>query len=281
VSHRDDVHHIPGTPQRWPHVDSDIHAWVESVVAGTGEILGGALVGVYLHGSLAMGCYYRPKSDLDLLAVSGGVLTVSERREVAGFWLEASDRRPTIGDLEASVISRPHAESFRHPSPYEVHFGSDLAEAVRSDTVDYGRDEVDEDLAAHITVLRARGVALAGPDADGVFGPVPPEDYLAAIEADLDWILDGPILESPVYAVLNACRVLMVRNRGAGTVPDKEEAGVWALGFAPDRHLPLIGQCLDCYRSSAEVTLHQRRTHGHGWDERAVLAFRDWCRRWR
>ncbi|HDK44919.1 MAG TPA: nucleotidyltransferase domain-containing protein, partial [Actinobacteria bacterium] len=44
-------------------------SWVESLVAGIADVLGDELVGVYLHGSLAMGGYYRPKSDLDLLIV--------------------------------------------------------------------------------------------------------------------------------------------------------------------------------------------------------------------
>ena len=33
------------------------------------EILGGRLVGVYLHGSAAMGCFHGASGDLDLLAV--------------------------------------------------------------------------------------------------------------------------------------------------------------------------------------------------------------------
>ena len=35
------------------------------------EILGENLVGVYLHGSAAMGCYNAAKSDLDLIVVTG------------------------------------------------------------------------------------------------------------------------------------------------------------------------------------------------------------------
>ena len=33
------------------------------------EIFGSTLTGVYLHGSLAMGCFHPKKSDLDLLVV--------------------------------------------------------------------------------------------------------------------------------------------------------------------------------------------------------------------
>jgi len=239
------------------------------------------LVGVYLHGSLAMGCYYRPKSDVDLLVVCAGGLPSGTRREVARRLLAASGRRPTVGDLEASIIGLSGAQRFTHPSPYEVHFGTNLAQAVREDRFDFSVDRTDPDLAAHCTVIRQRGVRLRGAGIAEVFGPVPPGAYLAAIDDDLAWILEGErILGSPYYGVLNACRVLMVRGHGHHLVPTKEEAGVWAIGYAPAAHLPLIGRCLDCYRSGATVTGEERPTHGHNWDERALLAFRDWCRRW-
>ena len=41
----------------------------EAFTARSREILGGRLVGVYLHGSAAMGCFNEQKSDIDLLTV--------------------------------------------------------------------------------------------------------------------------------------------------------------------------------------------------------------------
>ncbi|WP_336215563.1 aminoglycoside adenylyltransferase domain-containing protein [Nonomuraea sp. LPB2021202275-12-8] len=85
--------------------------------------------------------------------------------------------------------------------------------------MDHGTTRSDPDLAAHITVARRRGVTLLGPPAAAVFAPVPHTDYLAAILDDLAQVLDGGLQESPCYGVLNACRVLMVRGGGPGTVP--------------------------------------------------------------
>ena len=42
---------------------------IEEFVSRSESILGGNLVGVYLHGSSVMGCYNPMKSDLDFLVV--------------------------------------------------------------------------------------------------------------------------------------------------------------------------------------------------------------------
>lgn len=273
------VHHLTGNPQRWPEVDADIGAWVEWILAEVATALAEELVGVYLHGSLAMGCYYRPKSDLDLLIVCRDSMSPAVREKVARVLLEASDSRPTTGDIEASALWVADAQEFVHPSPYEVHFSSDGADAIRDGRADYEAANTDPDLAAHCTVTWSRGIRLLGEGIEDVFAPVPVEAYVDSIRGDLDWILDDDnILASPHYGVLNVCRVLMVMAHGPHLVPSKEEAAGWALESAPTEHLGLISQCLECYRSSAPVSEQERPTDGHGWDPRQLLTFRDWAR---
>ncbi|GBD85783.1 streptomycin 3''-adenylyltransferase [bacterium BMS3Abin02] len=262
----------------WPkEVDVDITSWVESLVAGIADVLGDELVGVYLHGSLAMGGYYRPKSDLDLLIVCSTPLGPATREQTARALLTASDRRPTIGDVEASVLQIAHTRRFSHPSPFEMHFSETHSEAIRTGRFDYTIQHTDPDLAAHCTVVRSRGCRLLGEDIGNVFGQIPHEAYLDSIRGDLLWILqDEHLLATPFYGVLNACRVFMVLERGPELVPSKEEAALWALEWAPIVHQTLIRQCLACYRSSVNVT--ERPTHGHAWDRSRLLGFRDWAR---
>jgi streptomycin 3"-adenylyltransferase len=68
-----------------------------------------------------MGCYYRPKSDLDLLIVSKDALSSTVREKVARDLLAASDSRPTTGDIEATAMRMADTREFVHPSPYGVH----------------------------------------------------------------------------------------------------------------------------------------------------------------
>ena len=83
----------------------------------------------------------------------------------------------------------------------------------------------DPDLAAHISVCRARGIALIGPDARDMFEPVPRADYLDSVLGDFDWLRNEEV--PAVYAALNACRTLrLMREEG---VYSKLECGLWAL----------------------------------------------------
>jgi predicted nucleotidyltransferase len=266
------IDHSPGRAQRWSDVDRDVGEWVTDVAAGIGDVLGSRLVAIYLHGSLAMGSYYRPKSDLDLLVVADGAFEDGDRRELAVHILETFDRRPTIGGLELSIVQHRDVRDFHHPLPYDFHFSERWASEIRQGGAGpHGRDP---DLAAHCTVTRSRGIALRGEPAAAVVGLVPHEAFVASIVEDLQWIVgDGGIHESPFYGVLNTCRVHHVFAEGPGHVVSKEEGALWALDHLPDEHHTIITHALECYRSRAEVTVEERPTHGHDWDHDALDTF--------
>lgn len=116
---RSDVDHRPGRPQGWDDADPDLRRWVEGVVDRLTAL--GGLLGIYLHGSLATGTFFRPKSDVDVLAVVDRPLDRSVRRALAADLLELHDHRPITGGLEASVIGHALAD-VGSPLPYELHF---------------------------------------------------------------------------------------------------------------------------------------------------------------
>jgi predicted nucleotidyltransferase len=263
--------------QTWPDCDRDIHTFLSSVVALFEEHLGSNLIGVYLHGSLAMGSFYRARSDLDLLVVVADRLGVSARRNLSRALIDLSDERQLPGDLELSVIRQSVLRPFDHPLPFELHFSNSWKEDIRSDRVDYAAERRDIDLAAHCTVARARGVRLAGEPIDAVFPPVPHDSYVDAILADLSWSFEEDHLaESPVYTVLNACRVLAVLREEPEMVLNKEEGGLWGLEHLPSEHHSLIQTALDCYRGPPQSDECGKQTAGLWWDEMQLQDFRDW-----
>jgi streptomycin 3"-adenylyltransferase len=271
---RESVDHSPGRPQHWADVDDDIRVWTEAIVERAAALDG--VAGVYLHGSLAMGGFHRPKSDLDLLVVTEVPLADHQRSGFAAEVLWLFDRRPIVGGVELSVVMRESVETFRHPIPYELHFSEEWADAVRRGAV--GPRGTDRDLAAHCAVVRSRGVALAGAAPGDVFGEVPEWAYRDAIVDDLRWIVDGGIVASPFYGVLNVCRCALVLLGNPTEPPSKAEAGEWALDHLPARHRGVIADALACYRSAAPVSEDQRRHHGHAWDEAALVGLADWAR---
>ena len=241
--------------QQWEDCDEDIRGFLNDVVSGFRDFLDVNLTGVYLHGSLATGCYNRAKSDIDLLIVVKKPLDEDERRRFALLCVTFSDRRPTPGDVELSVILEGDARKFTHPLPFEVHYSEDHRDTILRGRQDYSQSRTDRNLAAHCTVVRARGVRLVGAPIQEVFGAVPFGDYLDAILYDLDWILkEDNVLVSPQhYGVLDICRVLQVLEQGEGATPTKEEGAAWALEHMPQQHHALNRYALQSYRSDVPV----------------------------
>jgi predicted nucleotidyltransferase len=233
----------------WDGCPEPIHAQVERLQRLFRSLLAGDRIGVYLHGSLAMGCFNPERSDIDLLVITRRGMTVDEKRHAAETLLAvSSDPRP----VEISVMRETDLRPWRHPAPYDFHYGEGAwRERLQRELTngDWRRwnDERrhDPDLAAHVTVTRVRGICIEGAPIEGALPPVPAADYWDAIEGDFRWIVEHPE-EDPVYGVLNACRVLGCAE--TGQVLSKDEGGVWALAALPVEHRSVVERALAVYR---------------------------------
>ncbi|MDW8213433.1 MAG: DUF4111 domain-containing protein [Roseiflexaceae bacterium] len=234
----------------WNTSPPAIRAQVERYVAEVHAILGDELIGVYLHGSLAMGCFNPAQSDLDLLVVTRVPMSLAKKRDVADHLLRIS-RQPA--PIEVSFLTVAMLTPWRHPPPFDFHYSEMWRDAYARDlagerwrTWNAG-EQRDPDLSAHITVARQRGIALYGPPAAAVFPEVPEADYIAAIMSDVTEALDR-IYADPVYAILNACRTLAFLH--TRQVLSKDEGGRWAIEHLPPVLRPLIQLALTHYRDA-------------------------------
>jgi len=223
--------------------------------AGIQAIIPDKLVGICLHGSLALDCFNPQNSDLDLLVVTRRGLTAAEKRRAIALLLQQS-RAPH--PVEISFLRRSDLRPWRHPTPFDLHFSEDWRDRFTQDLASgvwrhwNARGQPrrrDPDLAAHVTVLRARGRVLLGPPIAELFPTVPREHYLASIRSDLVWARER-LTVNPVYAILNACRVYsFVRE---GRIASKAEGGEWTLGRPGDElsenERDVISRALAVYR---------------------------------
>lgn len=189
------------------------------------------LVGLYVHGSLAFGCFEWTRSDVDFIAVVKRPLSTDTKLRLLDALVSLLPDSPPKG-LEMSVVLECACRPFVYPTPYELHFSNDWLGRWRANPLMLCDTEgrTDRDLAAHFTVIRAAGLALCGAPIADVFSPVPRADYLDSILLDVGSARED-VRENYAYVVLNLCRVLAYLK--TGDVLSKQAGGRWALAALP------------------------------------------------
>lgn len=182
-------------------------------------VIGAALVGVYLHGSAALGGFQPGASDLDVLVVVSGPLEPGIRDGVARVLEETHESVPGRG-IEASVILDDVAQAGGRRIDFEVHVSTD---ATDRKVVDGAGHPGDPDLILHMAVCRQSAIAVCGPDPTVVFADVDPTLVIGQMIDELTWALAQ---SSEAYAVLNACRARFYLEHRMFC--SKLEGGGWA-----------------------------------------------------
>lgn len=224
---------------------------LDKIALAAKNILGETLTGVYLHGSLAMGCFNPAKSDIDLILVIKGEMTDWQKRQFMESVAELNAQAPAKG-LELSVVKEEVCRDFVYPTPFELHFSPAHLQWWQEDPEGYIQrmKGTDPDLAAHFTIIRKYGIVLAGAAVEEVFGPVPGEAYLDSIRLDVE---NAPeeVQDNPVYVLLNLCRVAAWVEESQ--ILSKQQGGEWGLAHLPVKYQPLISNALSAYRSEGEM----------------------------
>lgn len=179
------------------------------------DILNDNLVGIYVHGSIAFGCFHWEQSDIDFLVVVRRVPSLQEKIQLISALLTLEPYAPPKG-FKMSVIREEFCRHFSYPTPYELHFSNAYREICRVNPTAFcaGMHGTDKDLAAHITVVRAVGQTLCGKPINDVFDEVPKAYYLDSISCDIENAVQD-VADHPVYIILNLCRVLAFVREGS------------------------------------------------------------------
>ena len=224
---------------------------LSSFVEQSESILRDNLVGIYLHGSLVMGCFNPLKSDIDLIIVVSYPLSDSTKRDFMDMVVSHNALAPGKG-IEMSIVLRKVCSPFVYPTPFELHFSEGCLKWYREDPEDYIRkmNGTDKDLAAHFMIISKRGRCLCGAPVQDVFAGIPDSCYMDALWYDIEGAA-GEIAENTMYLVLNLARVLAYKEEGL--VLSKKEGGDWALSHLPPEYHPLISDALREYSGSADI----------------------------
>ena len=215
------------------------------------RILEDNLCGIYVHGSLAFGCFHPAVSDIDFLVVIYQDISQEQKEAMILALCALQPSAPPKG-FEMSVVLYRDCQSFSYPTPFLLHYSNAHIGHIKSNLSDYCRTMhgTDADLAAHFTVIRHTGIVLYGKPIVGVFGDVPMSDYLRSIQADIE-NAEIDIEDNPVYITLNLCRVLAYVKDGL--VLSKSEGGKWGVIHLPKPYHSLIQMALNAYTTGQEM----------------------------
>ncbi len=210
-----------------------IQGLLDYFVAESLHILGPNLNGIYLHGSAVMGCFNPEKSDIDLILVVKDEVNDTAKRQFMDMVVELNKQASEKG-LELSIVREAVCRPFVYPTPFELHFSVAHLNWYQTDPEDYvaKMKGTDKDLAAHFTILYHRGQALYGKAIREVFAEVSRDAYMDSIWCDIEGAAED-ILDSPMYIILNLCRVLGYKEEGL--ILSKKEGGEWMRRQLPEK----------------------------------------------
>ena len=225
---------------------------INSFVKQSIEILRDNLVGIYLHGSAAMGCYNPAKSDIDLIVVVKDSIPDGVKRTYLDMVVELSGKGPAKG-IEMSIVKQGVCQPFVYPTPFELHFSAAHLDWYKNDPDDYvlKMKGEDKDLAAHFTIINHRGKCLYGASIKDTFADVPVQDYVDSIWNDIA-DAEAEIADDPLYLILNLARVLAYLKDGL--VLSKKEGGEWALNNLPETYHSLLHNALEEYAEGTDMS---------------------------
>lgn len=236
----------------WFNCPENVHNQINGLLKDVKCCLKDNMVGIYLHGSLAMGCFNPEISDIDILVIIEQNLDVETKRELIELLLCYSNQPKPI---EISFLIKRYLARWEYPTPFDLHYSEDwrqyyIEQLNNGEWRQWNQPEYqhkDLDLAAHLMVTKHRGVCLLGKSIIEVFPEIPVKDYIDSIMYDFTDCVEN-ITDNTVYCVLNMCRAYCYLTESK--ICSKEEGGVWALSVLPQQYHDIVKQALDVYRGN-------------------------------
>jgi predicted nucleotidyltransferase len=227
------------------------------------SILRDNLIGIYLYGSLAMGCFNPESSDIDIILVAKKRLSKNQRKKIIEYLKGVCSKTRRI---ELSIVSEDVVQNPQYPIMVDLHFEywGDIFE-----------NERDNEILSNLYTTKERGFCVWGMPISDVFSEIPAEYHLRSVMEDLlhtrKYLHDSPKsvgYDPAVYWVLGSCRILaFIRER---KVLSKLEGGQWGLANLPKEYHGLVKEALFYY---------QGKKKEHIWDHEKLEAFADYMNR--
>ena len=215
------------------------------VVTLVRDVLPDEIIGIYLHGSAALGRLH-PTSDIDLLVVARRPTTPPERRTLIERLLAVSGRGDPSGrarSVELTIVVQDDVRPWRYPPRLDFQYGDWWrAEFERGNDTPW--ETPNPDLALLLEMVLQADHPMLGPPPAQVLDPIPPADVRRAM-------LDGiPALLSDLDGDERNVVLTFVRiwtSLATGHIRSKDAAADWAMPLLPPPHRPVLAHARAIY----------------------------------
>ena len=201
------------------------------------------LIGVYLHGSIALNAFNPNSGDVDILVVVKDSIDVSEKLAIAKDII-ALDGAPR--PVEVSAIKLNDAKAWKTPGNCVFHYSDFWREkylarfrdpASKVYVVD--REFPDADVTSYIKLINQSGIVLYGQKIRDVFADISDEDFWSSISSNIeeyDFHAYNPRYFASNILILG--RILSFKKETR--ILSKYDAGLWMMQNVPEdlRYLP-------------------------------------------
>ncbi|MGW7339955.1 aminoglycoside adenylyltransferase domain-containing protein [Streptomyces sp. NPDC054808] len=214
---------------------------LQEIVALASGVLGGDVIGAYLHGSAVLSDL-RPASDVDVLVVSRRSMDERQRRALLCGLLGISGSRNKVRPVELIVVVQSEVQPWRYPPTCDFLYGEWLRAEYEAGEVPW--PEPMPDLALLITMVLAGDHPLTGLRPAQALGPVPHSDLVRASVAGIPDLLDN--LDGDTRNVLLTFARIWT-TLATGQIRSKDAAADWALAQLPPEHRPVLEHARQLY----------------------------------
>ena len=239
----------------------EIRGQLDSITELWKRQLGGRLIGLYLHGSIALHAFRPESGDLDMLAVVRDSLHVEEKLALAR-GIIALDGKPC--PIEISAVTLHNAQNWKNPGGCVFHYSDFWKEKYLTrfrnpDAEVYVVDHEfpDPDVTSYIRLIRQCGVGLCGAPIEAVFAPVSDEDFWAAISneaEDYDFHSYAPRYLASNVLILGRILSFKIEKK----ILSKYDAGLWMLRNLPPEFTELIENAMKIWYEGKTCTLPEK-----------------------
>ena len=207
--------------------------------------LGDELIGVYLHGSIALDAFNPNSGDIDILVVVKDSIDIRVKLEIARDIIEI-DKKPC--PLEMSAVKLSDARNWKTPGNCVFHYSDFWTEKYverfsnpDADVYVVDHEFPDADVTSYIKLLKQCGIVLYGREIQKVFADISDEDFWVAISADID-DYDFHDYDARYFSsnVLILGRILSFKKERR--ILSKYDGGIWMIDHVPEdlKYLPKL-----------------------------------------